>query len=167
MMTSTFLRLTTLLGAVLTMGMAAGTFALYADTIMPGLRKTDDRTFVGAFQQIDRAIINPWFMIFAFGGALVLTAAAALTNRGTPAFGWIAVALGLYLVCVIVTVAVNVPLNDAIKAAGDPAHINVAQVRAQFGEARWATANLLRVATSVPAFALLTWALVLCGRATA
>jgi uncharacterized membrane protein len=167
MMTSTFLRLTTLLGAVLTMGMVAGTIALYAHTIMPGLRKTDDRTFVGAFQQIDRAIINPWFMIFAFGGALVLTAAAALANRGTPAFGWIAVALGLYLVCVIVTVAVNVPLNDAIKAAGDPAHINVAQVRAQFGEARWAAWNLLRVATSVPAFALLTWALVLGGRATA
>jgi hypothetical protein len=34
-------------------------------------------------------------------------------------------------------------------------------------EARWAAANLLRVATSVPAFGLLTWALVLCGRATA
>jgi uncharacterized membrane protein len=106
-------------------------------------------------------------MIFAFGGALVLTAAAGVANRGTPAFGWIAVALGLYLVCVIVTVAVNVPLNDAIKAAGDPAHINVAQVRAQFGEARWAAANLLRVATSVPAFGLLTWSLVLCARATA
>jgi hypothetical protein len=38
---------------------------------------------------------------------------------------------------------------------------------AQFGEARWAAWNLLRVATSVPAFALLTWALGLCGRATA
>ena len=120
-MTSTFLRLTTLLGAVLTMGMAAGTFALYADTIMPGLRKTDDRTFVGAFQQIDRAIINPWFMIFAFGGALVLTAAAAVANRGTPAFGWIAVALGLYFICVIITIAVSVPLNDAIKAGTGPA----------------------------------------------
>jgi uncharacterized membrane protein len=131
------------------------------------LRKTDDRTFVGAFQQIDRAIINPWFMIFAFGGALVLTAAAGVANRGTPAFGWIAVALALYIICVIITVAVSVPLNDAIKAAGDPAHIDVAQVRAQFGEARWATWNLLRVATSVPAFGLLTWALVLCGRATA
>ncbi len=166
-MTSTFLRLTTLLGAVLTMGMVAGTFALYAHTVMPGLRKTDDRTFVSAFQQLDRAIINPWFMIFAFGGALVLTAAAAVANRGTPAFGWIAAALGLYLICVIVTVAVNVPLNDAMKAAGDPARINVAPVRAQFGEARWAAWNLLRVATSVPAFALLTWALVLGGRATA
>jgi uncharacterized membrane protein len=53
------------------------TFALYADTIMPGLRKTDDRTFVAAFQHIDRAIINPWFMITAFGGALVLTACCA------------------------------------------------------------------------------------------
>jgi uncharacterized membrane protein len=166
-MTSPLLRLTTLMGAIFTMGMVAGTFALYADTIMPGLRKTDDRTFVAAFQQIDRAIINPWFMITAFGGALVLTGAAGLANRGTPAFPPIAVAFGLYLVAVIVTVAVNVPLNDAIKAAGDPAHIDVAQVRAQFGEARWAAWNLLRVATSVPAFGLLTWALVLCGRATA
>jgi uncharacterized membrane protein len=166
-MTSTFLRLTTLMGAVLTMGMVAGTFALYAHTIMPGLRKTGDRAFVAAFQQIDRAIVNPWFMITAFGGALVLTAAAALASRGTPAFGWIAVALGLYLVAVIVTVAVNVPLNDAIKAAGDPARVDVTQVRAQFGEARWAAWNLLRVATSVPAFGLLSWALVLAGRATA
>ena len=166
-MTSTFLRLTTLLGAVLTMGMAAGAFALYAHTVMPGLRRTGDRTFVAAFQQMDRAIINPWFMIFGFGGALVLTAVTAVANRGTPAFPWIAVALGLYLAAVIVTAAVNVPLNDAIKAAGDPAHVDVAQVRAQFGEARWAAWNLLRVATSVPAFGLLSWALVLAGRATA
>jgi len=166
-MTSTFLRLTTLLGAVLTMGMAAGAFALYAHTVMPGLRRTGDRTFVAAFQQMDRAIINPWFMIFGFGGALVLTAAAAVANRGTQAFPWIAVALGLYLIAVVVTMAVNVPLNDALKAAGDPARIDVAQARAQFGEARWAAWNLLRVATSVPAFGLLSWALVLVGRATA
>lgn len=166
-MTSPLIRLTTLMGAVVTMGLTAGTFALYAHTIMPGLRQTDDRTFIAAFQQIDRAIINPWFMITGFGGALVLTVAAGLANRGTAAFPPIAAAFGLYLVAVIVTVAVNVPLNDAIKAAGDPARIDVAQVRAQFGEARWAAANLLRVATTVPAFALLTWALVLCGRATA
>jgi uncharacterized membrane protein len=166
-MTSTFVRLSTLMGAVLTMGMVAGAFALYAHTIMPGLRETGDRTFVAAFQQVDRAIINPWFMITAFGGALVLAVAAAVANRGTPACGWIAAALGLYLVCVIVTMAVSVPLNDAIKAAGDPGRIDVAQVRAQFGEARWAAWNLLRVATSVPAFGLLSWALVLAGRATA
>ena len=119
----TLLRTSTLMGATLTMGLIAGAFALYAHTIMPGLRKTDDRTFVAAFQQIDRAIINPWFMITAFGGALVLTLAAGVANRGTPAFPWIAAAFGLYLVAVIVTIAVNVPMNDAIKAAGDPASL--------------------------------------------
>jgi hypothetical protein len=35
-------------------------FGLYARTIMPGLGKTDDRTFAGPFQAIDRAIINLW-----------------------------------------------------------------------------------------------------------
>ena len=59
----------------------AGVFAIFAHTIMPGLRKTDDRTFVSAFQQLDRAIINPWFMITAFGGALVLSVVAAVANR--------------------------------------------------------------------------------------
>jgi uncharacterized membrane protein len=116
---------------------------------------------------MDRAIINPWFMITAFGGAFVLTLVAGIANRGTPALPWIAAAFGLYLVAVIITIAVNVPLNDALKAAGDPARIDVAQVRAQFNEARWTVWNLVRAATSVPAFGLLAWALVLCGRVTA
>jgi uncharacterized membrane protein len=162
----TLLRTSSLMGATLTMGLIAGAFALYAHTIMPGLRKTGDRTFVTAFGQMDRAIINPWFMITAFGGAFVLTLVAVIANRGTPALPPIAAAFGLYLVAVVITIAVNVPLNDTIKVAGDPAHIDVAQVRAQFNEARWAAWNLVRVATSVPAFGLLAWALVLCGRAT-
>jgi uncharacterized membrane protein len=165
-MTSTILRAATLMGATLTMGFAAGAFALYAHSIMPGLHKTDDRTFVAAFQAMDRAIINPWFMTTAFAGALVFTLAAAITNRGTRPLPWIAAALGLYLVAVIVTVAVNVPLNDAIKAAGDPSRIDVHQVRAQFHEARWAAWNLLRTVTTTAAFGLLAWALVLHGRST-
>src|SRR5262249_15252492 len=97
---------------------------------------------------------------------LVLTLAAAVTNRGTPALPWIAAALGLYLVAVIVTVAVYVPLNDAIKAAGDPSHIDVHQGRAQFSAARWTAWSVLRFPTSTAAFVLLTWALVLLGRST-
>jgi len=165
-MTSTLVRSATLMGAVMTMGLATGAFVIFAHTIMPGLHKTDDRTFVAAFQQIDRAIINPWFMATAFIGALVLTLAAGIAHRGTSALPWIAAAFGLYLVAVVVTIAINVPLNDAIKAAGDPNHIDVAQARAQFQETRWAAWNLLRVVTSTSAFALLTWALVLWGRAS-
>jgi uncharacterized membrane protein len=161
----TLIRTVTLIGATLAMGFVSGAFVLYAHTIMPGLRKTDDRTFVAAFQATDRAIINPWFMITAFGGALALTLAAGIASRGTPALPWVAAAFVLYLVAVIITIAVNVPLNNAIKAAGDPARIDVAQVRARFDEARWAAANLVRVLTSVPAFGLLAWALVRLGQA--
>ena len=162
------LRAVSLLGATITMGLVAGVFALYAHTIMPGLRKTDDRTFVAAFQSIDRAIVNPWFMLTAFLGALVCTIAAVVTNRGSSALPWIAVALGLYLVAFVVTIAVNVPLNDAIKAAGNPNHIHdLAGVRARFHESRWAAWNLVRVVTSTGAFACLAWALVLYGRSTA
>jgi uncharacterized membrane protein len=63
-----------------------------------------------------------------------------------------------YLVAILVTVAIHVPLNDAIKAAGSPDHIDVTQIRAQFQETRWAAWNLVRVITTTPAFGLLTWA---------
>jgi uncharacterized membrane protein len=89
------LRTLTLLAATLSMGLVAGVFALCAQTIMPGLRNPDDRTFFAASQSMDRAIVNPWFMLTAFLGALVCTAAAAVTNRRTAALPWIAVALGL------------------------------------------------------------------------
>ena len=65
---------------------------------MPGLHRTDDRTFVGAFQAIDRAIINPWFMAGGFVGALVFTAGAAVANRHQPAMEWIVAALVLYVI---------------------------------------------------------------------
>ena len=166
-MTGGALRAITLIGATMSMGLVAGVFLLYAHTIMPGLRRTDDRTFVTAYQEIDRAIINPWFMTTAFGGALVLTGAAAISNRGTVAMPWILAALILYLIAVVLTIVVNVPLNDAIKAAGDPARIDVARVRADFDESRWAAWNLVRVATTTTAFAVLAWSLVVDGRATA
>jgi uncharacterized membrane protein len=158
-------RALSLLGATITMGLVAGVFALYAHTIMPGLKKTDDRTFVAAFQSLDRTIINPWFMVGGFVGALLFTLAAALTNLGRDALPWVLVALALYLVAFVMTIAVNVPLNDALKAAGDPDRIgDLATVRERFDETRWAAWNLMRVVTSLAAFACLAWALIVHGR---
>src|SRR3954447_4360508 len=162
------LRAASLLAATITMGLAAGTFALYAHTVMPGLKKTDDHTFVAAFQSLDRAIINPWFMVGAFLGALLFSVLAALANLGEDALPWIVAAVVLYLVTFVVTLAVNVPLNDALKAAGDPDRIrDLHAVRADFHEARWAAWNLVRVATSLGAFGCLAWALVVFGRSSA
>jgi len=156
-----------LVAATVTTGLVAGVFGLYAHAIMPGLHRTDDRTFVGAFQAIDRAIINPWFMS-CFFGALILTGAAAALHLGAgdrDPLPWIAAAFVLYLATVIITLAVNVPLNDAIKAAGDPDTIdNLAAVRRNFNEARWTALNLVRVVSSTTAFGCLTIALIRYGR---
>ena len=161
------LRTVCLLAATISMGLVAGVFALYAHTIMPGLAKTDDRTFVGAFQAIDRAIINPWFLAGGFVGALVFTLAATIIQLGRDPLPLTAAALLLYLVAFAITIAINVPLNDALKAAGDPDHSSdLAAVRTQFNEPRWTTWNLVRTVTSTAAFALLTWARVLHGRST-
>jgi uncharacterized membrane protein len=146
----------------------AGVFGLYAHTIMRGLGNTDDRTFVGAFQSIDRAIINPIFML-TFLGALGLNAVAALLylrGDGRSVLPWVVAAFVLYLAVFVITIAVHVPLNDDIKAAGDPERIaDLAAVRAAFHETRWVAWNIVRAVASTVAFGCLAWALVLHGRA--
>jgi uncharacterized membrane protein len=158
------LRAVFLLAATLSMGLVAGVFGLYWHAIMPGLAKTDDRTFVGAFQAIDRAIINPWFMAANFGGALVFSLIAGLLFIGQPAFVWIVIAFVLYVVVVVMTIRINVPRNDALKAAGDPDQIDVAAARQAFDEGLWVRSNNVRVVLSTVAFGLLAWALVVFGQ---
>ena len=71
---SEVLREVVLIAATMTMGLMAGGFGIYGNAIMPGLRRTDDRTFVTAFQALDRAILNPLFLL-TFMAALVFTGA--------------------------------------------------------------------------------------------
>jgi uncharacterized membrane protein len=154
--------------ATITTGITTGVFHLYAYAIMPGLGRTDDRTFVGAFQSIDRSIINPVFLA-TFFGALVSTGLAALLlllrGDGRSLLPWVVAALVLYALVVALTLGINVPLNDQIKAAGDPDRIaDLAAVRERFDEAKWVRWNLVRAVASTAAFACLAWALVLYGR---
>lgn len=73
------LREAVLIAATMTMGLMAGVFGIYSNAIMPGLRRADDRTFVAAFQSIDRGQLS----IRSYGdvpGTLALTALAALLH---------------------------------------------------------------------------------------
>lgn len=147
-----------LLAATISSGLLAGAFVLYAHTVMPALRRVDDATFVTTFALLDRAIVNPWFMVTGFLGAPVLTATAAILLLGEDSAWWIVAALALHVVTVVVTGAVNVPRNDALKAA-DVAAADAGTARAAFDEARWVRWNLLRVVTSTGATGLLGVAL--------
>jgi uncharacterized membrane protein len=161
------LRVASLLAATMTTGLMAGIYGIYSNAFMPGLAKTDDKTFVSAFQAVDRAILNPVFLLLGFLGAAVFTVLAGLLSLKEKALVWIAVAFVLYLITMIVTIAVNVPMNDALKAAGDPNTIDVTAARAAFDETKWRAYNLARVILSTLAFALLAWSLYLTGKSAA
>jgi uncharacterized membrane protein len=147
--------------ATASVGLMAGVFFAYAVAVMPGLGRTDDRTFVGAFQAMDRAIVNPLFLI-VFVSALAITVFAAAVHLGDEsrsAVPWILAAAVLYLVVFVITVRVNVPLNDAIKAAGDPEQIDAAAVRERFSEATWVRWNVVRTGLTTAALGCLAIAL--------
>lgn len=160
----------TLLPATLTMGLTAGVFGDWAHTITRGLGTTDDRTFVEAFQALDRAILNPLFTL-TFMGALVFTGTAAvlyLRVDDHSVLPWVALAFGLYLAAFVITMAVHEPLNAVLRYAGDPGRIaDLSGVRDTFHEARWVAWHIVRTIATTVAFGCLALALVLHGRATA
>lgn len=159
------LRTGALIAATVAMALLAGLFYTFAMSVMVGLRRTDDRTFVTAMQWINATITNGWFAI-SFFGSVVLSALAAvlhLGGDGRPVVPWIAAALVGYVATFVITIGVNVPLNNQLAAAGEPDRItDLAAVRARF-EARWVRWNIARAVTSTAAVGCLAWALVVHG----
>jgi uncharacterized membrane protein len=152
----------TLIAATTASGLAAGLFYSFAIAVMPALRQVDDRTFVDVMQRINVAILNGWFAL-SFGGALLLTMLAAVLEwrAGTRSAAlWIAVAIVLYVAALLVTFAINVPLNDQLEAAGGPAKIaDPSAARAAF-ETSWVRWNAVRAVLHTASFVTLVYALI-------
>jgi uncharacterized membrane protein len=152
--------------ATLTVGMMAGIFAAFALSVMRGLGRTSDGTFVEVMRRINVEIVNPWFLFCFLGGAVFTLLALFFTLRGYPvgvpqrdAIGWIIAAFVLYGLSLGVTFMVNMPLNAAL-AAADPAQ--PAAARKPF-EKRWVQFNVIRTVTAVASFVCLAWSLRLTG----
>ncbi|WP_229870595.1 anthrone oxygenase family protein [Streptomyces longisporoflavus] len=150
--------------AVVAMGLIAGTFYIFSCGVMPGLGRSDDRVFIEVMQNMNDAFNNPVFFA-SFIGALLFTAVSAWQLRGTTSFRWVLAALIAYLLAFAITSGVNVPLNDELADAGDPAKISdPAAVRERFEDV-WLAWNAVRTVLSTVAVGLLARALVLWGRA--
>jgi len=152
-----------LIAATLASGLTAGLFYGFACAVMPGLRQLDDRAFVAAMQSINRRILNAAFLII-FAGTPALTVAAGVVQfvAAAPKLWWpMAGAITLSVLSLVITAAVNVPLNNVLDTAGAPARIaNPAAVRAGF-ESRWVRWNAARASVSTLAFGCLVGALVI------
>ncbi|MEV0697963.1 anthrone oxygenase family protein [Saccharopolyspora sp. NPDC050389] len=154
------LQTTTLLSATMACGLMAGLFAGFAYAVMPGLGRSSDRTLVEAMQNINKAILNPAFLV-PFIGAIPLIALAVILawrGQGRPALPWLIAGLVLYLVAFAITRAVNVPLNGQLATATS----DLAAARGAF-EKTWVTWNIIRALVHTAAFVCLLWALIVYG----
>lgn len=145
---------TVLVAATVTSGLLAGLFYAYSVSVMRGLARTADGTFVESMRQINVAILNGWFAL-GFAGAPLLTALALVVHLDGAELAWIALALVSALFTLAVTLTVNVPLNDELASVdeGDPG-----VARGRF-EGRWVRWNLARTISSTTAFGCLVLAL--------
>ena len=111
---------TLLLGtSIVATGLMSGLWYGWTVSVIPGTRRVGDENYVETMQQINRAIINPAFVIPFIGIPVVIGAAAVLQFRsGDARRGWLlAGAAGAYVIGVLgVTIGGNVPLNDALDA---------------------------------------------------
>ncbi len=140
--------------AAVSTGLVAGYVLAYANSVMPGLSTTDDLTFVTASRGIIGTVANPLFLalsnipIIAF---LVAVLSALLTPVATAVPVLTIGALLLYVATLVITFAINLPLNKALLSPHDTSDPDAsAQARMAFDEP-WKRANLARTWTEVGA----------------
>lgn len=139
-------RTTILAAATILTGLSAGLFTTFSYAVMPGLGRTGDAAYVDAMRAINIAILNPVFALI-FGGALVATVAALVGGWGEPSRSWVIAGLMLYVGVLVVTFAINVPLNDSLEAGKDSA----ASLRSAF-EDKWVRWNHVRSVLATASF---------------
>ncbi len=153
-----------LLFATVATGLVAGFFYAYACSVMVGLARTDDLTFISTMQWINATVRNFGFAP-SFFGSLIVTAVAAvwMVPRRQAGARWVVLAVVLYAAAFALTLGVSVPLNDQLAAAGPPRSIaNPAAVRAAY-EGPWVRWNLVRTVLATGALTALVLAM-LSGR---
>ena len=101
-------------------GLTAGVFFAFSNFIMKGLAALPGAQGANAMNAIGITVINPLFMSILFGTAVSTagTAVLALAGENDAGLPWLVAASIIYFAgVVVVTMACNVPLNNALAAA--------------------------------------------------
>ena len=109
--------------AALGSGLMAGLFFAFSTSVMSALGRLPPSGGIAAMQAINVTIINPVFLGVFLGTAVLsaLLVAAALLGWAPGAMAALLAGGVLYLAgCILVTMSLNVPLNNAL-AAVNPA----------------------------------------------
>ncbi len=141
-------------------GLVAGILFAFSTSVMKALSRLPSAQGIAAMQSINIAVINPLFMGAFFGtaAASVLVVIFALLRWNEAEAVYLLSGGLVYLIgTILVTMAFNVPRNDAL-AAVDPQSAYGARLWAGYVTS-WTAWNHLRTAAALAAAVLLTLAL--------
>ncbi len=157
-MSSTFVNAMVLISA-LGSALVAGVFFAFSTFVMKALGRLQPEQGIAAMQAINVTVLNPWFftVFFGTGAGCIFLAILALLNWSGPVAIHLAVGSMLYIVgSIFVTMAFNVPLNNAL-ARADANHPDSVSLWRHYLH-RWTFWNHVRTAGSLAAATLLVLA---------
>ena len=141
-------------------GLVAGILYAFSTSVMKALARLPAAQGIAAMQSINITVINPLFMGAFFGTAAVcvLVVVFSLLNRSESEAVYLISGSLVYLIgTILVTMAFNVPRNNAL-AAADPQSADGARLWAGYVTS-WTAWNHVRTAAALAAAASLTFAL--------
>lgn len=136
----------------------AGLFYGYSCSVIPGLGKLNDLSYLQAMQSINREIQNGWFFTSFFGTLLLLIITGWIQHQAgsSSVVLWILGALVVYAVGVVLITAMgNVPLNDMLERhnLSGMTGPELSNLRKQF-EVSWNKLHAIRTIASIVSFLL-------------
>lgn len=139
-------------------GLTAGLCFTWSNAVTPGIGQLNDYEFLQSFQKMNRAIINPIFLLVFFGPFFGHFINIYLhRNDNTISFWMLVLAASLFIFGVVaVTIFKNIPLNemldktDLISASKE----ELFQLRKKF-EKPWNFWHTVRTISSIISFSLL------------
>ena len=151
-----YLTLATALGC----GLSAGVFFAFSSFVMPALDRLAPAQSIRAMNSINKLAVTPVFMAALFGTALACAGLGvwAVASWGERPAALVLAGCALFLLgAIVVTIAANVPLNDALMTV-DPDGADAATRWSSY-LSDWMAWNHARAATAIAASGLLIAAL--------
>jgi uncharacterized membrane protein len=141
-------------------GLSAGVFFAFSSFVMPALDRLAPAQSIRAMNSINKLAVTPVFMTALFGTALACAVLGvwAITSWGERPAAFALAGCALFLAgAIVVTIAANVPLNDALMKV-DPEATDAA-TRWSTYLSDWSPWNHVRAVTAIAASGLLIAAL--------
>jgi len=141
-------------------GLMAGVFFAFSTFVMRALARRPFAEGIAAMQEINRTVLNPWFLGVFFGtaGGCLVLGGVTLWEWPRPGGAYVVAGAVLYLVgTFLVTAVFNVPMNDALEKV-DPAGPDAPSKWTAYVE-KWTAWNHVRSVAALMGAALLVHAL--------